>query len=153
MSFDFIAARPSHQRVGLAILRVVLGVVFLLHGYQKVFVYGFAGVAGAFGKMGIILPGLLGPAIALLELLGGLALVVGLLTRVAAFLLACDMLGAILLVHIAGGFFLPKGYEFVLVLFAGSTAIALGGGGAAALDDLLVARRPGPLGTRGGVSR
>lgn len=63
-----------------------------------------------------------GPLIGCLEFFGGLALIVGLMTRLIALGLAVDMLGAVLLVHLAKGFLLPGGYEFVLMPFA--TAVA-----------------------------
>jgi putative oxidoreductase len=134
---------PSQQQLGIAILRIVTGVVFTVHGAQKIFVYGFAGVAGAFAKMGIPMAGLVGPFIALLEFFGGLALIIGLLTRLAALGLAFEMLGAILLVHLAGGFFLPAGYEYALTMLASMICLMLAGPGSLSVDSMLAARRGG----------
>ena len=134
-------ATPSQQQLGIAIVRIVTGIIFAVHGGQKLFVYGFAGVTDAFGKMGVPLPGLMGPFIALLEFFGGIALIIGLLTRLAALGLAFEMLGAILLVHLAAGFFLPAGYEFALTLFATSLGLVLAGPGALSVDATIAARR------------
>jgi putative oxidoreductase len=131
---------PRQQQLGLTILRVIVGIVFTMHGAQKLFVYGLAGTSGAFAKMGIFLPGVMGPFIALLEFFGGIALILGLLTRLAALGLALDMLGAILLVHVSAGFFLPMGYEFALALGAASLALALAGPGTLAVDEALARR-------------
>ena len=128
---------------GITILRVVVGIVFLVHGCQKVFVYGFAGVQGAFGHMGIPMPAIAGPFIALLELVGGIALVVGILTRWFAILFAIEMLVAILKIHLAGGFFMPNGYEFALTLLAASVALAMSGPGAASADREIASKRAG----------
>ena len=127
--------------LALAVLRVVTGSVFAAHGAQKLFVYGFAGVTGAFTQMGVPLPGIAGPAVALVEFFGGLALVVGLLTRLSAVGLAITMAGAILFVHLQGGFFLPSGSEFALTLLGAAVALALAGPGALALDTLVARHR------------
>lgn len=139
------ASTPRHQALGIAVLRVLTGVVFAAHGYQKLFVYGMGGVQGAFTKMGAPMPMITGPLVALLEFFGGLALVIGLLTRLAALGLAIDMLGAILIVHLAGGFFLPAGYEFALLLFAASLTLAVAGPGAFSVDDTIAGRSTATL--------
>jgi putative oxidoreductase len=135
--------RPAsaHQTdLALTILRVVTGIIFLAHGSQKLFVFGLGGVAGAFGQMGIPLAGFVGPAVAFLEFFGGLALIAGLLTRLASFGLVVNMLGALAFVHLKGGFFLPNGYEFVLVLLGALTALLITGGGPYTLDALIARR-------------
>ena len=130
---------PQRQNVALAILRIVVGGIFIAHGAQKLFVFGLAGVVGAFGQMGIPLPGIIGPAIAILEFFGGIALVLGLLTQPIALLLAVDMLGAISLVQIKKG--LIGGYEFELLLLGTALALALAGAGEYSFDRVLAARR------------
>ena len=140
MATRSLVATPAQQQLGIAILRIVTGIVFTAHGAQKVFGYGFAGVSGAFAKMGIFLPGVTGPFVALLELFGGIALIIGLLTRLAALGLACDMLGAIIFVHFAGGFFLPAGYEYALTLTSAMICLVLAGPGALSVDRMLAAR-------------
>lgn len=138
---SFLIASPIQQQFGIAILRILAGVVFVAHGAQKIFVFGFGGVGGAFAQMGVPMPTVMGPLIGLIELFGGVALIVGLFTRVAAILLACDMLGAIVLVHAAGGFFLPRGLEFVLMLFAAAITLLFAGPGALSVDGVLASRR------------
>lgn len=136
--------RPASTRqlaIGLTVLRVITGAIFVAHGSQKLFVYGFAGVTGSFGQMGIPMPGIVAPFIALLELFGGLALIFGLLTRLAALGLALEMLGAILFVHGRHGLFLPTGSEFALTLLGSSTMLALTGAGDFSLDARFAARQ------------
>ena len=132
---------PNQVDIGLTILRVITGLVFLAHGGQKLFVYGLDGVTGGFAGMGIPLAGIAAPAITLLEFFGGAALVLGVLTRTLALLFVGDMLGAMLFVHAKNGFFLPTGSEFVITLAAIGLALALVGPGRYSVDALIAARR------------
>ena len=135
--------RPGSTRqheIAIAIVRVLTGVIFLAHGAQKLFVFGFDGVSGAFGQMGIPMAAVAGPLVALLEFFGGFALIAGFLTRPVALGLAFNMLGAIAFVHAKAGFFLPNGSEFALVLLGAMTALTITGAGAFSLDALISRR-------------
>lgn len=137
----FAPATPRQTSAAMLVLRVVLGIIFMAHGGQKLFVYGFDGVAGAFAGMGIPLASIAGPAVALVEFFGGLALVAGLLTRLAGVGLAVTMLGAIFFAHLSSGFFAPEGYEFPLALLAGALAVAIAGAGDLSADALIARRQ------------
>lgn len=131
---------PTRTDIAIAALRATTGTIFLVHGAQKLFVFGFAGVTGAFGQMGAPLPGITGPATALVEFFGGLALISGLLTRLSALGLAITMIGAISLVHIHNGFLNPTGVEFPLSLLGATIALAINGGGRFSIDALIARR-------------
>jgi putative oxidoreductase len=116
-------------RWGVLPLRLVVGLVFVMHGGQKLLTTGLAGTAGFLGQVGVPLPWLAAPMVIALELLGGLAVLLGLRTRIVALLLALEMLAALVTVHLPHGFFLPRGFEFVLTLLASClTLVALGPG-------------------------
>lgn len=139
----FFADKNKNLDRATIVLRLVLAAVFIGHGYQKVFGMGVSNVAGFFGTLGVPMAAVAGPFIAYLELLGGIAILLGGFTRIVAFLLACDMLGAIFFVHAKGGFFAPKGIEFVLGNFAMALALMFLGAGAYSIDAML-ARRDAP---------
>jgi putative oxidoreductase len=126
---------------GIAILRFAVGLVFAMHGAQKLFTFGIAGTTQFFTQAGIPLPGLTAPLVTLVEFFGGIMLMLGVGTRIAALLLAFDMLGAILLVHLKNGFFMPTGFEYAFSLLAANIGLVLLGPGAAAIDNRL--RQPG----------
>jgi putative oxidoreductase len=140
----FNPTTPRQLDAGLMMLRLVAGTIFAAHGAQKLFVFGLDGVAVGFAQMGVPLPGVMGPLVGFVELFGGLALIAGLLTRLAGFGLTAVMLGAMVMVHLPAGFFLPNGYEFVLMLAASATTLAITGAGGYSVDALL-ARKQQPI--------
>jgi putative oxidoreductase len=129
----------------LAVLRVVLGITFIMHGGQKLFVYGFDGVTGAFGQMGIPAPGFFGPFVGFVEFFGGIAIALGLLTRLAALGVGSTMVVALLTVHLTQGFFNPGGVEFPLALLASAIALVLAGAGAYSVDSVIAKRLEGEV--------
>lgn len=119
------------------VLRVALGVVFAVHGYQKLFVQGFDGVAGFFAGLGIPAAMFFAYIVTLLEFVGGILLILGVLVRGVAVLLVVDMLVATLLVHLPNGFSVSDGgYEFTFVLLFGALSLLLSGAGSLALQSL-----------------
>jgi putative oxidoreductase len=131
----------AYAKYGLATLRVVTGLAFFMHGWQKFFDNGIAGVAGFFGSVGIPLPGLAAPLVSTVELVGGAMLILGVFATWAAIPLALDMLVAMLVVHVSNGFFASAGgVELVLLLLAACVTIALTGGGRPSIDGMLADR-------------
>ncbi|CAH1688142.1 Putative oxidoreductase [Hyphomicrobiales bacterium] len=116
------------------VLRLVLGVLFLAHAGLKLFVFTPAGTAAFFGSLG--LPGWLAYVTIAWEIVGALALILGVWPRLIAILMIPVLLGAIFTVHGPAGFFFtnPKGgWEFLGLWIAGLAALALIGDGAFAL--------------------
>lgn len=123
---------------GLTLLRVVVGFVFLMHGWQKLFEMGVGNVGQFFGSLGIPAAALAAVVVSLVEFVGGAALILGVGTRVAGVLLALDMLGAMVFLHHKNGFWAANnGVELVLTLAAAALCLALAGPGAFALDRFL----------------
>ncbi|MBT2688783.1 DoxX family protein [Bacillus sp. ISL-47] len=127
----------NKYEVGTLILRVVLGLTFFVHGLVK-FQGGIENTAGWFSSIG--LPGFLATVVAGIELVGGIALVLGLFSRVVSALFVLLMAGAIIKVKLAGGFLgngQGAGYELDLALLAMAGAIAITGSKLFALDQLV----------------
>lgn len=157
MSILRAAPSTAQVNVGLLVLRVILGFVFIMHGGQKLFVYGVDGVAGGFAQSGIPLSGVVAPLVTAVELLGGVALVLGVLTRLAALGIIATMFGAIMFVHAAAGFFAPTGFEFPLALVGMAATLAITGAGAYSVDALIgrrtVEARAGAAAAHAGAAR
>jgi len=124
----------------LVVLRLVTGIVFIAHGAQKLFTMGLPAITGGFQQMDIPYPEIVAPLVAILEFFGGIALVLGAVTRIVAFGLAVDMIGALFFVHLTNGLFLPNGFEFVLVLMGVCVALVMTGAGAYSVDALMTQR-------------
>jgi putative oxidoreductase len=136
-----VSPAATQSSLARTVLRLALGVVFFAHGWQKIFEYTIPGTQTAFAQMGVPAAQLVAPAIGFLELVGGAAIILGVLVRPVAALLALNMLGALFLVHAPAGIFADKGgYELVLVLAAGAAALAIAGAGRFSIDALVFGR-------------
>jgi putative oxidoreductase len=122
---------------GLLLLRVALGVVFVMHGGQKLFVMGPSILSGFLASLGMPFPYVNAILVTAAELGGGLALLAGAFTRVAGLLTAFTMAVAIATVHLANGFFLPAGFEYTFTLLFASLAVVMTGPGAYSVDARL----------------
>lgn len=130
---DLAADRSAD--LAAALLRVASGVLFLIHGGLKLFVFTPAGTAGFFQSIG--LPGPLAYLVILAEVGGGLALLAGFKTRIVAAILALDLLGAAYFGHAGNGFFFSNpngGWEYPVFWAVVMLAQALLGAGAYAVD-------------------
>lgn len=144
---------PEWKSGALLILRAALGVIFVMHGSQK--------VLGLFGGQGLQatvqnfqthlgIPPALAYTACFTEFFGGIALILGLLTRLAALGIGITMGVALWKVHLAHGFFVnwackegvKHGYEYNLALLAMSAALILMGGGSYSIDAKLFSRGP-----------
>lgn len=130
-------------------LRIPAGIIFVAHGAQKLFGgfggYGLEGTGQWMASIGLEPGYLMALGAGSTEFFGGIALLIGLLTRPAALVLAVTMLVAIVAVHFPNGLFMSSdGYEFALALLAISVGLVFSGGGAFSVDRKLTAHRRAP---------
>jgi len=135
-------AKNKTNELALALLRVVLGIIFTYHGYTKLFVSGgFTGTIQFFAAIGIPLPTYAALLVSVVEFVGGLCLVFGLLTKWSTLLLIINMLVAFFSVHLKNGFSVSKGgYEFVLLILAALVVVLVNGAGKLSLGKLFRSR-------------
>ena len=128
---------PVLRNVGLLVARVVIGIVFLAHGLQKVN-QGYSATKAGFEGMDVPVPALSAFYATWVETLGGIALIIGLLVPVFGVLLLVNMLGAFFFVHIGNGIYVTDGgWELVGALGAGALVLAVVGARAYSVDALL----------------
>jgi putative oxidoreductase len=124
------------EGLGSLVLRLVLGAIMVRYGYTKIIptgaLYTFSHTVGR-----LQLPVWLGYVAAFTEFFGGMLLIVGLLTRVAAFMVAIDMAVAIIKVHLHGGLMGPNSFALPLACFAISLMLVFTGSGWLGLDDFV----------------
>ena len=119
---------PINTDLALLILRVVLGIIMIYHGWPKV--TDLAGTIDGMAGMGIPAPAVAAIFATVAEFVGGLLMLLGAFTDIAGLMFAIDMLGAITFVHSKNGFSVAKGgVEWPLLLLATALAIALAGSG------------------------
>ncbi|MFQ5913317.1 MAG: DoxX family protein [Nitrospinota bacterium] len=118
-------------------VRIVVGITFLIAGGRKLFVFGFDRVGTSFASRGIPGAEFWAVVVPLVEFLGGIAILLGILTRYAAAALSIDMIVAILVVHLPAGYFLPRGYAYPMVVLGGCLALLLAGPGRGSLDSAI----------------
>jgi len=141
---------PSIMNAGLLILRLVLGLIFVAHGSQKLFGWfggkGLAGQSSLLERLGVRPAGFFALVSSLGEFFGGLGVAVGLLTSLAAAGILASMIVAMVKVQAPRGFWNSEGgIEWPLALAAVALALGLMGPGAYSLDFALGLRLPQPL--------
>jgi putative oxidoreductase len=159
-----LALSPLNRLAEFAplVVRVIVGVIMSAHGWQKL-MGGPANFAEPLTQLGVPLPGLMAWVVTLVELVGGILLIVGLFSRLVALLLTIEFIVAILTVKIHVGLIAPPnsaypGAELDLALIAGFLVVLLTGPGRISLDHVLgiergVAEGPADRSTREGRSR
>ncbi|MGW5289323.1 MULTISPECIES: DoxX family protein [Rhodococcus] len=134
---------PLVRDLGILVARLVLGVIFLAHGLQKFNSWGYEGTKAGFEGMGVPAPAVSAFVATWIEILGGLALILGVLVPVFGVLLFLLMLGAFFIVHVENGLYVGDGgFELVAALGAGALLLAAVGAGAFSVDRFLARKVP-----------
>ncbi|WP_313549197.1 DoxX family protein [Corynebacterium sp.] len=129
---------PIVRDAALLIFRVVLGLVFIAHGVDKLFFPGMDDTIGQFSAWGVPQPQIFGWVVAVGELAAGTMLVIGLLATFAAGMLAVLCALSVYFVHFGNGFFVEEGgFEYTVVLCVALLMVVVFGSGRASLDGVL----------------
>jgi putative oxidoreductase len=133
---------PSVRDAALLVARLLLGVVLVAHGWQKVVTNGLGATAEGFAGMGVPAAPVSAAYSGIVELVGGALILVGAATAVVGVLVVLDMLGAALIVHVGNGVMASDGgWELVGVIGAVALVLAAVGAGRYSVDHVLAARR------------
>ena len=136
----------ARQDIALLIGRIALGIVLIAHGWQKLFTFGIGGTAASFEQMGVPVPTVSASFAVIVELLGGVLLIIGFVVPLVGLLVAINMAGALLFVHASSGIFVGDGgYELVLVIGAVGLLFAGLGAGRYSVDCLFTVDRREPV--------
>lgn len=117
---------PAMKNLGLLLLRLAVGGIFIYYGWMKV--SNIAGPTELFEGLGFPAPAFFAWVVGLVELVGGAAIVLGIMSRLFGLLLFVVMVGAVLLIHLNAGF--DSQFQLVLALAGGCAALVGNGGGA-----------------------
>ena len=128
----------TSQSLATTIARIIIGIIFFAHGWQKLFINGMDGTKAFFESINAPAPGVTSWLAALAELIGGAALILGVAVPLVSLILIINMIGAIFLSHIDAGFWNSDGgYEFPLALIGGLIAVAVASQGNLSVDGHL----------------
>ena len=137
----------TRDDVGLLVARLALGIVILPHGLQKTLgLFGGPGFSKMMvGFVGMEIPSIIAFLVIMAESLGALGLIIGFMSRLAAFGIGLNMLGAIFMVHLPNGFFMNwfgtkqgEGFEYHILAIGLCLVVLIGGAGKWSVDKLLV---------------
>lgn len=127
--------RPAVRDGALLFLRLVIGAVFVAHGWDKIFLTGVPETAAQFAEMGIPQAQMTVWLVAIVEIIAGALLILGLLGPFVAGVLIVEMFAALWFVHINNGLFISDGgFEYALVMIAALSIVVTFGSGRASLD-------------------